>query len=97
MTTLTEIEDRALHQTARYNGDEAAGARPPAALLNDQFDWGSPGLTKREAMAMHLMQALMTSTSNGLMVRGASDREHLAELAVQSADALLLELARPRV
>ncbi|MGL5326786.1 MAG: hypothetical protein ACRC91_19025 [Aeromonas sp.] len=45
------------------------------------------GLTKREMMAMHMMASLMA-------VSGYQTREHMAQDAIASTDALLAELEK---
>ena len=52
------------------------------------------GMTKREIMAMHMMQGILTGQDTNEMVVG--DDKCFAEFAVQCADALLAELERTK-
>ena len=52
------------------------------------------GMTKREMMAMHMMQGILTGQDTNEMVVG--DDKCFAEFAVQCADALLAELERTK-
>ena len=54
----------------------------------------SGGMTKREMMAMHMMQGILTGQDTNEMVVG--DEKCFAEFAVQCADALLAELERTK-
>lgn len=62
------------------------------------YDYGGPGiptgLTKREMMAMHMLQGILTGQDTDEMVVG--DDKCFAEFAVQCADALLAELGRTK-
>ena len=52
------------------------------------------GMTKREMMAMHMMQGILTGQDTNEMVVG--DDKCFAEFAVQCADALIAELERTK-
>lgn len=54
----------------------------------------SSGMTKREMMAMHMMQGILTGQDTNEMVVG--DDKCFAEFAVQCADALIAELERTK-
>lgn len=57
----------------------------PMAMIEHTVN--SPGLTKKERIAMAAMQGLLTLQTH-------DNPERIAELAVQHADALLNELAK---
>ena len=77
-------------------------AMPQAATQDgyscNYYDYGGPGIptgmTKREMMAMHMMQGILTGQDTNEMVVG--DDKCFAEFAVQCADALLAELERAK-
>lgn len=62
--------------------DHGAAMQGLAVCVTD-----NPGLTKREVMAMHMMASLMA-------VSGYQTREHMAQDAIASTDALLAELEK---
>ena len=66
------------------------------AMTDSDDSWGKAalGLTKREMMAMHMMQGILTGQDTDEMVVG--DDKCFAEFAVQCADALLAELGRTK-
>lgn len=53
------------------------------------------GMTKREMLAMHAMQGLLSSDDSSIaFYKSDSDAKHIAQSAVAYADALLEELSK---
>lgn len=67
------------------------GDRYGKSLSSGRF---AVGMTKREMMAMHMMQGIITGQDTNEMVVG--DDKCFAEFAVQCADELLEELGRTK-
>lgn len=60
-------------------------------MVNDCYE----GLTKREMIAMHAMQGLLSSDNASIcFYKSDSDAKHIAESSVAYADALLKELEK---
>lgn len=79
------------------NGDMPANPITNHELAISINNGGSSfgGLTKREMMAMHAMQGLLSSDSSSIaFYRDSSDAQSLAQSAVAFADALLKELEK---
>lgn len=70
------------------------GSAPAYPLALDHVEQPAyPGLTKREAMAMHICAGICHDYGNVVTARPEGIR-HIGELSVKIADALLSELAK---
>ena len=65
---------------------------PPFLRPDGDIEWGAPGLTKRELFAAMAMQGI-ASNPNAATIEGP---DVVAGAAVEAADALLAELAKPK-
>lgn len=70
------------------NANEPAFASPGTPMPNDQFIYGSVGLTKRELLAAMAMQGLLANQF------GDKAAPALARYSTMYADALLAELEK---
>ena len=73
---------------------DAAFATSGVKINDDRFDWGQPGITKREYFAAQALMGLLADHNNGntTHINSASSVASYAKCAVQCADALIAEL-----
>ena len=57
-----------------------------------EYEWGTPGLTKRELFAAMAMQGVLSGPLTSQLVRGDSIALITSAIATECADALLAEL-----
>jgi len=84
-----------MDQTAQQIADSNGVANAfPIDVSNNPTQWG---LTKREEFAKAAMQGLISSfTEKGSIGTWGTEIKETAKAAVEYADALLLELAKPK-